>query len=98
MYRIGSKITISIGRRGEKPDFYPATIVSEPTEKRIDGRLVRVADVISAQATLAGDLRLANRLHDLAFAFPARRAADGWVELLDGPKDAPLSVGQLIEK
>lgn len=99
MYKFGQKVTITRGRKGERPDFYATTIVSEPTLERIAGRLTRVADVISARTTLAGDVILDGpRPHDLAFAMPVRVAGQEHVEILDGPKGQPYTVNELLSK
>lgn len=99
MFGLGDKITITRGRRGERPDFYASTIVGQPELQRINGRLTRVADVISARTTLAGELILDGPTpHDLAFALPVRTKGNEHVELLDGPIGSPLTVTELVQK
>jgi hypothetical protein len=94
---LGSKVTISRGWKGQRPDFYPGVIVSEPKIERVNGRLIRTADVITAQPTQAGELRLAKRIEDLAFAFDARRPGAENVPLLDGPTHAPRTVQEIVK-
>lgn len=90
--RVGSPITISIGRRGEKPDLIPAKIVSAPVMTNQNGRTAEVATVITAQKNLAGETYLGERVHNLAFAFDRSER----VELLDGTAEQPKSWQELI--
>lgn len=98
MFTLGQKITDARGRRGERPDFYAGKIATTPRIERVDGRLVEVAEIITAEKTLDGVWRLAKRLQNLAFVFPVRRpdADPEAVLLIDGPAHAPKSVQELV--
>ena len=98
MFTFGMKGTLPRGHKGERPDFYAGKIVSNPRTERVDGRLIEVADVITAEKTRAGEWRLAKRLQDLQYFFPARRpdADPEAILLLDGPSTQPKSVQELI--
>ena len=96
MFNLGSKITITRGAKGGRPDFYKATIVSQPELQTINGRLSRIADVVLARETRAGELILEGPTpHNLYFAFPNRSEL---IDLLDGPSGAPLTVNELVER
>ena len=97
MFNLGSKVTVPRGKRGLRPDFYAGTVASHPRTERVNGRLTEIAEVITAEKTLAGEWRLAKRLQDLQYVFPARRpdADAAGILLLDGPAHAPKSVQEL---
>ena len=97
MFNLASKILISIGAKGQRPDIYPSTIVSDVTPGTSgNGRPTRFADVVYAAKTREGKEILKLRMqHDLGFAFPARAEIN---DLLDGTPDAPLSVNELLAK
>lgn len=90
--RVGAKIDISIGRRGQKPDIYPARIVGLPQMVATGGRMQEVAKVIVDQTNLAGEHYLAERIHNLAFAFDRQEPC----ELLDGPASQPKTWQELV--
>jgi len=92
--RVGSKITISIGRRGERPDLIPAVIVGAPQMVLANGRMQEVASVITLQKNLAGDDYLGERVHNLAFAFDRSER----VELLDGDTSKPKTWQELAHE
>jgi hypothetical protein len=99
MFNLGQKVTLPRGRKGERPDFYVGTIVSQPRLEQVGGRIVEIADVITAEKTLAGEWRLAlNAVQNLRFVFPARRAdADAEaVLLIDGPAHQPKTAQELL--
>jgi hypothetical protein len=94
--QFAQRITISKGRAGLRPDFYPAVVASEPKTEYVNGRLTTTADVVYVRTTQAGERILAMDPQNLRFALPARIADDGWVELLDGPKAQPHTVSQIL--
>jgi len=94
--QFAQRITITKAQAGLRPDFYSATIASEPKTEIVNGRLTTHADVVYARKTLAGDLILAMEPHNLRFALPARIEGQEWVELLDGPRAQPYSVSQIL--
>jgi hypothetical protein len=99
MFNLGQKVTLPRGRKGERPDFYVGKIVSQPRLEQVGGRIVEIADVITAEKTLAGEWRLAlNAVQNLRFVFPARRAdADAEaVLLIDGPAHQPKTAQELL--
>lgn len=90
--RVGAKISISIGRKGERPDLYPARIVGLPQMVPNNGRMQEVAKVIVDQTNLAGEHYLAERIHNLAFAYDRQEPC----ELLDGPATQPKTWQELV--
>lgn len=98
MFQLSQKVTVPRGRKGERPDFYAGKVASHPRVERVNGRLTEVADVITAEQTLAGEWRLVKRLQDLQYVFPIRRpdAAAAAIELLDGTPSEPKAVQTLI--
>lgn len=98
-YRLGQKITLPRGQKGARPDFYAAQITSTPERVELNGRLVEVADVISAEKTRAGQWRLRlTEMQNLRYVFPIRRAdADPEALLmLDGPATQPKTVFEIV--
>lgn len=98
-YKAGQKVTISRGQKGMRPDFYPAQIVSQPERVELNGRLVEVADVISAETTRDGALRLRlTELQNLRYIFPVRKADvdPEALLMLDGPATQPHTVHEII--
>lgn len=93
--RVGAPITISIGRKGERPDLYPARIV-EPAQLMVgrNGQPQQVAKVIVHQQNLAGEDYLAERIHNLNFAFD-RTKPDA---MLDGTPSAPKTWQDLVKE
>ena len=105
--RLGAKAVISIGRKGDVPDLYPAIMVSAPETVPVPGRnfLQRVAEFIYvAMNQTTGEPYLARKTHGLNFSFDrtlgtlnALGISDVEVarlihsDLLDGAPDAPKS-------
>ena len=90
----GAPITITVGRRGERPDFIPARIVGDVRDVTLEnGRNAQLATVITYQATRDGELYLGERQdHNLAFAFDRFDR----VEALDGTNEEPKSWQELV--
>jgi hypothetical protein len=90
---VGAPISITVGRRGEQPDVYPARLVGVPFHMlQPSGRAAIMAPVIALQTTLAGEPYLSERVQNLAFASDRRvRCVQ-----LDGTGDAPLTWQALI--
>lgn len=89
---LGAPIIISIGGRGEKPDLYPARLAGQPTLTVVNGRPSIFAEVIALQTNSDGEAYLAQRVHNLAFAFDRTER----VEPLDGPRTQPKSIQELV--
>lgn len=90
---LGAPVIISRGRKGERPDFYPARIVDQAQMVVApNGRLNEIATVIAYQPTLEGEMRLASFPHNLAFAYDRSER----VEALDGTPSAPKTWKELI--
>ena len=90
--RPGAAITISLGRAGEAPDFYPSRIVGQPQMVSVNGRLQEVAKVISLRTNLAGEHYLQERPQNLAFAFDRSER----IEALDGSEHEPKAWQTLV--
>ena len=91
--RLGAAIIASIGSAGQRPDFYDAKIVDQPrTIIGANGRVQDVATVIYDATNLEGEHYLAERVHNLAFAFDRTERN----ERLDGPATQPKSWQQLV--
>lgn len=90
--RIGAPILVSIGRRGERPDLYPGRIVSQPQMAVVNSRPGEFATVITVQTNLDGDEYLAERVHNLAFAFDRSER----IPLLDGVPTQPKTWQELV--
>jgi hypothetical protein len=95
MFALDSKIWVTKGHKGEKPDEYPATIVSQPEATRVNGRLTRIADVVLSRTTRDGVRILVLEPADLFFAFPGRTEL---YEILDGTTAQPLTTTELVAK
>lgn len=92
--RVGAPIVISIGRRGLRPDLYPARIVGPAQMVVSNGRTQEMAKVIVHQQNLAGESYLAERVQNLAFAFD-RSERD---EMLDGSPASPKTWQDLVKE
>lgn len=91
---IGAPLTISIGWKGQRPDFYPARVVSPVSVRRENGRTIREATVIYVAKNLAGETYLAERDHNFAFAFDR----DELCALLDGSANQPKTMQALVKE
>jgi len=90
----GHPITISIGKRGQRPDLIAARVAGQPVIAYRNGRPELLAPVITVQKSLAGETYLGERMHNLQFAFDRTER----VELLDGTSEAPKSLADLIKE
>lgn len=92
--RIGAPATVTRGRKGERPDFYPGKLVSQPeTIIGANGRPMVVADVITLETNRNDEEYLAYRpAQNLAFAFDRFDR----VEQLDGTTTEPKTWQQLV--
>lgn len=90
----GARIVITIGRKGQKPDEYPARLAEAPHFETVNGQPVRMATVLAQFKTLAGETYIKERLHNLRFSFDRAEL----VEMLDGTAENPKSIGELISE
>lgn len=92
---LGARILASIGRRGEQPDVRPARIVGQPFPMRDErGRVGTYAEIIEIRKNTAGEEYLAQRTHNLAFAFDRFDR----VPRLDGTDDQPKTWQELVRE
>jgi hypothetical protein len=90
---VGAPISITVGRRGEQPDTYPARLVGVPFHMlQPSGRAAIMAPVIALQTNLAGDRYLAERVQNLAFASDRRVRCPE----LDGSASEPKTWQQVV--
>ena len=91
----GAPLTISIGKKGFRPDFYAARIVGAVRTVRENGRTNQVAPVIYEAKNLAGETYLAERPdHNLAFAIDREELCP----LLDGSMNEPKPWQELVKE
>lgn len=88
----GAKITITIGRAGQRPDEYPARLTEVPHVEIVNGQPALMAWVLAQFTNLKGETYIKERLHNLRFAFDRQNL----VEMLDGTADEPKGIGDLI--
>jgi hypothetical protein len=91
--QVGTPIVATIGWKGQRPDLYAAKIVGPTALVMNNGQPIEVARIIMVQKNLAGEEYLAERLHNLQFAFDRSER----VELLDGTAKQPKSWQQLVQ-
>jgi len=89
---IGAKIITTIGRKGQKPDEYPARVSGQPFSENVNGRTVLRVPVIEEATNLAGEKYLRERVASLFFSFDRSEPNVA----LDGTAGAPKSMAQLM--
>ena len=91
---LGARIAASLGRAGERPDLKPAVIVGRPEMTAVNGRMGLYAEIVFVQKNLSGEEYLAQRIHNLAFAFDRKDLHP----LLDGTEQAPKSWQEVVKE
>ena len=89
----GAPVVWTIGARGERPDEWPARLVTAPAYGQDDrGNNGLVATIITHQTNLQGEHFYGERTVQVRYLFDRAER----VEALDGTEDKPIPVRELI--
>lgn len=89
----GAPVVWTIGARGERPDEWPARLVTAPAYGQDDrGNNGLVATIVTHQTNLQGEHFYGERTVQVRYLFDRAER----VEALDGTEDRPITVRELI--